>query len=427
MTHTHDFIKDNASFVDTPPTALQSAYRQAIEEINSKLILPEGESGNDWNKLVRNVIVVLSASRSGSSLIYNALCSTGEVVAPAGEHEPWLTLSENKYPFKQSDALSNDIDNQPRLLRLMRNDLLVRSGRETAQSTLPHLSNRLIIRRTDDDARAAAVLDGIREQEEVDSEYWERVIVTLGETAMKPMPVGVSQFINPEYSLPVENPPLIDQPLSHIASDDELSAKTLLFKSPSDVYRSGMYEQLFPNATIRYIHLSRGFVQTTNGLMDGWQKDDTDFISNPVGIPNPLNIQDYSITDLTKSYWCFDLFPGWEKHTDSTLLEVCADQWLNAHIHALENFDSSGRVSFEQFYTDPAKFYTLLSDLTDIDTTNYNWSKNIMSTETPSQYRWKKRETTFRNLSRFLPGETLRRVREVQGELGYTMEEETWT
>jgi hypothetical protein len=426
MTHTADFRKVNASFVDTPISALQAAYRQAIEDVNSRLILPEGELGSEWNKLVRNVIVVLSASRSGSSLIYNALCSTGEIVAPAGEHEPWITLSENKYPFKQSDAISDDIDNQPKLLRLMRNDLLVRSKRESAESTLPHLSNRLIIRRSEGDANAA-VLDDIRAQEEVGLEYWERVIAELGGTALKPMPVEVSQFTDPEFSLPIENPPLIDQPLSHIASDDELSVKTLLFKSPSDVYRSGMYEQLFPNATIRYIHLSRGFVQTTNGLMDGWQKDDTDFISNPVGIPNPLNIQDYSITDLTKSYWCFDLFPGWEKHTDSTLLEVCADQWLNAHIHALENFDSSGRVSFEQFYTDPAKFYALLSDLTDIDTTDYNWSKNIMSTETPSQYRWKKRETTFRNLSRYLPGEALSRIREVQDELGYSMQEETWT
>jgi hypothetical protein len=95
----------------------------SIKNVQDSLRLAENEPG--WNKEVRHVVAVLSASRSGSSLLFKALSSAREVVAPAGEHEPWLFLSGNKYPFTASDEIS-DLQNTERFLHLLRNDLLVR-------------------------------------------------------------------------------------------------------------------------------------------------------------------------------------------------------------------------------------------------------------------------------------------------------------
>ncbi len=405
-----------------------SLFTATYEEVNNEILsqLDLVEPVPSWEEKVTDVIVVLCASRSGSSLIFNALASTGEVAAPAGEHEPWLALTENKFPFTKSDAIEGDINERAMLLKLIRNDLLVREGQVTSLGVSPLLNNRYQIRRQVDDPHFKSALQRLTEVGRLGEAGWMQLQSVLGNIASKPFPTEVIQFRDSSFSAPIENPPYIEQPLARLATDNELENKPLLFKSPSDTYRAGLYENLFPNARTTYIHQTRGFAQTVNGLMDGWQKNDIDFISNPVGVLEPLRIQDYSITDMTRAYWCFDLFPGWETFTDRTLLEVCTQQWVEAHRHTLEKFKLTSHLTFEQFYSDPDGFYAGLSEQTGIDTTGYDWSHSIMSTETPSQYRWKKRESIFRKLGSFLPGSTLKEVVELQVELGYTMEEETW-
>lgn len=403
--------------------ALVDVYRSANRDVLADLYLGEQ---TDWNDKVKDVFVVLCASRSGSSLIFNALTSTGEVAAPGGEHEPWLTLSENKFPFLSSDEVDGEINQKDLLLRLVRNDLLVRDRRLEAKDVIDPVRNRLILRRQSDNEGFAKLVTDILNRGNVLCTEWGMVTQNIGKLAVKPMPVEIGQFGDSAYGMPLENPPFIDQPLAHIATEDELQKLPLLFKSPSDSYRPGFYESLFPNARINYIHLSRGFVQTTNGLMDGWQMGETDFISNPVGITKPLEIEDYSITDMSRIYWCFDLFKDWEDYTDSSLVEVAVNQWLRAHKSIVENFEPMERLTFEDFYSDPPAFYARLSQLTGIDTSGYDWNKSIMSTETPSQQRWLKRASLFRNLKSHLPGPLIDEVVELQDHLGYSMEEETW-
>ncbi len=402
---------------------LVDVYRSADRDVLADLYLGEQ---NGWNDQVKDVFVVLSASRSGSSLIFNALTSTGEVAAPGGEHEPWLTLSENKFPFLSSDEMDGEINQKELLLRLFRNDLLVRDRRLEAKDVIDPVRNRLIIRRQSDNEGFARLTTSILNRGNILNTEWGMVTQDIGKLAVKPMPVEAGQFGDSAYGMPLENPPFIDQPLAHIATEDELHKLPLLFKSPSDAYRPGFYESLFPNARINYIHLSRGFVQTANGLMDGWQMGETDFISNPVGITKPLRIEDYSITDMSRIYWCFDLFNGWEDYTDSSLVEVAVNQWLRAHKSIVENFEPMERLTFEDFYSDPPAFYARLSQLTGIDTSSYDWNKSIMGTETPTQRRWLKRASLFRNLKTHLPGALIDEVVELQGHLGHSMEEETW-
>jgi hypothetical protein len=409
-------VHQDPTFVD--------AYREANADILSRLDLVEGPEG--WNEAVENVIVVLCASRSGSSLIFKALSSTGEVAAPAGEHEAWLSLTENKYPFIDSDDTNGFVHQKEQLLRLIRNDLLVRDAAANGEALRQQLWNRLVIRRQDDDPGFHRTLSLLPKAGEFDAAKWAQVNSEISQVVPKPQPTRIEDFPDRSFGIPLENPPLITIPVARLATDQELGEKTLLFKSPSDVYRPGFYEELFPNASIAYVHLTRGFVQTTNGLMDGWQQNEIDFISNPVGITKPLQIEDYSITDMTRTYWCFDLFKDWEDFTNRPLLEVCTQQWLAAHRSAIERFTPTQQLTFEHFYSDPDGFYKELTELTGVDTTKYDWSRSVMSTETPSAYRWLKRGTIFKNLGQNLPGALLKEVVELQSELGYSMEEETW-
>lgn len=403
---------------------LRDAYASANQEVLNDLYLEESDSS--WSEKVPEVIVVLCASRSGSSLIFNALSSSGRVIAPGGEHEPWLTLTQNKYPFQDSDTVHGDVSQKDLLLKLLRNDLLVRDRQLDTERALIPMRNRLVVRRQHDVEGFAGTMAQIALRKNLLHTEWEHVLDDLGSLAVKPMPITTKEFGDSQYGLPLENPPLIRQPLAHVASDDEIKDLPLLFKSPSDVHRAGYYEQLFPNAKINYIHLSRGYVQTANGLMDGWQMDDTDFISNPVGVVSPLAIEDYSITDMTRAYWCFDLFEGWKDYAQSTLIEVCTQQWLAAHTNIMQDFPVDNQLTFEDYYTDPENFYRKLSEITGIDTTGYDWMKSIMSTEPPSQMRWLKRSSLFRNLGAYLPGSVLKDVVELQDNLGYKMDEETW-
>jgi hypothetical protein len=402
---------------------LQDAYRAANHDVLAELDIAHNP---DWAINVSDVIVVLCASRSGSSLIFNALSSSGKVIAPGGEHEPWLTLTENKFPFQHSDRITGEIQQQDFLLQILRADMLVRDRAVDAEQVVPHVRNRLVVRRQQDVEGFGDSITKILERGTMLRTEWDAVLANLGRLSIKPLPTEIADIGKPEFGLPLENPPLIDQPLAHVASDDELKQLPLLFKSPSDAYRPGFYEQLFPNARVSYIHLTRGFVQTTNGLMDGWQKNDIDFISNPVGMIKPLDIDEYSITDMSKTYWCFDLFDEWTDYAAGSLTEIAVNQWLRAHKSIVENFQPSTQLTFEEFYSNPHSFYARLSDLTGVDTTKYDWSKSVMTTEPPSQMRWLKRASLFRDLKAHISGALLGEVIEMQDHLGYSMEEETW-
>jgi hypothetical protein len=411
--------------VDANDLALADQFAIVNDGIYSDMELIPSEP--EWNRQVNQIIVVLSASRSGSSLVFKALSSSSDVIAPAGEHEPWLFMSGNKYPFTPSDQLP-DIQNGTKLLHLLRNDLLVRDEQVGGDEFSNLLWNRLAVRRLHKRGPLDKVVQLARDTPLIDQEVHRRIIDTANKEVGRQKPTAhIGDVRDDSYMLPIENPPYIDQPLARRALIEELGSKALLFKSPPDAYRPGFYESLFPNARITYVHLTRGLVQTVNGLMDGWSKDEVDFISNPVGIEDgDLAIDDYSGSDTTRAYWCFDLFPDWQAYRDAPLIEVCAQQWLQAHRGIVNDFPVEGRVTFESFYTHRRTLYEGIEAATGIDLRGYDWSEEIMATEPPSQFRWLKREQLFRNIRKHLSAATLKDVVEMQDHLGYSMEASTW-
>lgn len=389
--------------------ALRSA-REVIDNRLSQLELADGEAG--WNRQVKSVVVLLCASRSGSSMIYRGLTSNSQIIAPAGEHEPWLFLTGNKYPFAQSDALTS-INNKELLLRLLRNDLLVRVPAVDHQEYAELLRNRLLIRGS---SSALKKLDGIQLPEFVDAHYAESLADALGFDPVIDVPYW-----------PVENPPFIAQPVARRAKLSELSTMTILFKSPSDAYRDGLYEELFPNARIRYVHITRGFAQTVNGLMDGWLSERHGFVSNPVGaFGHPLDIKGYSSSDVSKTLWCFDLYPGWERQRTASLLEICSMQWLSAHRQILNDFGNVPRLPFELLHRNRSEFISALQEATEIDARGFDTSVPVMSTEQPRKYRWHKRREIFTHLDKHLAPDLASELTALQLQLGYSMKEDTW-
>lgn len=380
-----------------------------------------------WENDVNRVVVLLSASRSGSSLMFDALANGSDVIAPAGEHEPWLYLTGNKWPFTDSDAISV-LAEREKLLTLIRNDLLVRNQDVSGQELGDLVWNRAIVRQVDTSPQIRHVVHSLGRLARADQAAHQGASKLLSrETSKLPPAVLIEEIYDESHFVPIENPPFIDQPLARRATLEELKTKTLLFKSPPDAYRRGLYESLFPNADITYVHLTRGFAQTVNGLMDGWSKDDVAFISNAVGLSgNKLQIGDYSNGPVADTYWCFDLFPGWEERTSSSLLEICTQQWLHAHRHILKNFPAAARVKFESFYTDRKALQGALQESTGISMGEHDWSREVMSTDKPGEFRWRKRAETFQNLGRYLTASTVKAVKDMQKELGYSMEESTW-
>jgi hypothetical protein len=386
-------------------------------------LLPEEPN---WEEKVQRVAVILSASRSGSSLIFDAMAESDDIVAPAGEHEPWLSLTHNKWPFTRSDQIDT-INDRSRLLSLIRNDLLIRQASVSGNEYADLLWNRAVVRQVDQRPGAQRAIGRLGRLASVDATVHNRFNVWLHSLSVTQSPLTDLAQTDRSSFVPIENPPLIDQPLARRATLEEIGSKTLLFKSPADAYRPGFYEALFPEAHITYVHLTRGFAQTVNGLMDGWMQNDIDFISNPVGVGGaPLSIAGYSAPGPREAYWCFDLFPGWEAFTDASLLEVCVQQWLQAHKAIISDFRPMQQITFESLYTDPEALRINLARAAGIRLGNINRSKEVMSTEKPQPYRWLKRGDVLRNVGKYVSKQTFKNVQEMQARLGYSMEESTW-
>jgi len=197
----------------------------------------------------------------------------------------------------------------------------------------------------------------------------------------------------------------------------------LLLKTPQDCYRLKIFPTLFPNADIRYIHLTRGFAQTVNGLMDGWL-DDVGFFAHNMELHDiELDIGGYTGTkEFGSRWWKFDLPPNWRDYIDSHLSEVCANQWHEAHRHILEgNVPTMLQIKFEDFLQDKENQMKQVTSYLGLkEAVPLKEIPEVMCTETPADYRWRKRFDLIMHLSK------KRKVRGMMYELHYDMNHINW-
>jgi len=389
---------------------------------------------------VRRVVVILSASRGGSSLFKEALALHPRIASLDGELDPLLTLSGNGFAHNSDsdclDAVANaaelsdgildeisfastELLDTGRLLRKWRNRLALQFPSHFldagARRRLEHSLELALSQFDRGDRRSDAVLQRLVLSTVFRDEPW-RIRFYDGNATPAP-------DLHFDESLKIEEPPFVvptirRRPLTAADVDDAV----LLFKSPSDAYRIGLYEQLFPNAQVTYIHLTRGFAQSVNGLMDGWLYPLGFFSHDLSQVDCELAIEGYSDrVPFGRKWWKFDLPRNWRSFTRAKLEHVCLNQWHSVHEAILRRGVCSLRVSFEDFIASPAAMLRRITDHLGLPATPPPSALPVrMATEPPHPRRWHKRAALLMALSR------LPEVRDMMGALGYPMDSDAW-
>lgn len=142
---------------------------------------------------------------------------------------------------------------------------------------------------------------------------------------------------------PAEGPPgeaLVEMPPFVLAtpwrhpSPAELAALPLVLATPRNSFRLDFLRSLFPAAHLRVVHLTRNPAASINGLVDGWHH--RGFFNCRVG--RRLAIRDYTdrYPGWGGSWWCYDFWPGWHEWAHASLADVCAEQWRAPHEATLD-------------------------------------------------------------------------------------------
>jgi len=394
----------------------------------------------DLHSSVRRVVVVLCGSRGGSSLFKEALAQHPHIATMDGELDPLLALSGNGFNLNSdSDCLdvvanpgtlassildeislpSADILDHASLLRKWRNRLALQFPSHFLEADAYHRLEATLqaaLSRIDPgDRRSEADLQRLVLSAVFSEEPW-RISFYDGNAAL-----GANHHF--DEPLKIEEPPFVIPALRRrrLAASD-VQDSVLLFKSPSDAYRIGLHEQLFPNAQVTYIHLTRGYAQSVNGLMDGWLYPLGFFSHDLSNVGCELAIQGYSDrVSFGRKWWKFDLPRNWRRFTQGTLQEVCLNQWYSIHAAILRRGVCSLRVSFEDFIANPTSVLKRVTDHLGLPAMALAGALPVkMATDPPQPGRWHKRGAQLMQLS------ARPDVRTMMAMLGYSMDERTW-
>lgn len=419
-----------------------------------------------WRAKVRRVAVILTSSRSGSTLFKSALARHPGIAALDGEAEPYLALSGNGFgvsPGCASDAISR-LANQDALADNIFDGLTIASPHMAPLAELQtRWSRRLLLQfpalfaSKEAYTRLQKLLadafgDAIEHGRQMPEPKLAHAILELAFRRERWRLDYYDGGHGPGLARPfdeahkIEEPPFVLPALRRRqCTEADLASKVLLFKTPSDAYRPGLYQQLFPQAEIRHIHLTRGYAQSVNGLMDGWLSPTGFFAHDMARAGVQLAISGYSDQrPFGQRWWKFDLPPNWRAFTASRLEEVCLNQWLSCHRHILDSGVQTQRIAFEDFLADPAATLARASRWLDLPpllppplppllppylqaplpaagSSRAAWELPVtMATETPAPGRWRKRRELL------LPMAQQPEVARIMRELGYQAAPETW-
>ncbi len=391
-------------------------YNKVAERINAQ------DSGN-WNEKVKKVSVVLTASRTGSSLMKTVLSMSNDVAYLSGEEEPYYIITENAFPFNSDSDSFKTIKNKQTVLDLMHQDLGVNTDDIDINKITSDWQQRLLLQFPLMGDETYKMIPTLVKNCYSTNNYEEGTNAFL--KALLGRKSGYYDFFNDGKfdfveDIKIEEPPFVVPGQKRALTEDDYENKVFVFKTPQDCYRIGIFEQLFPNAEIKYIHLTRGFAQTVNGLMDGWLSDTGFFAHNMDIVDTELKIKDY--TDRKRfgnKWWKFDLPPNWRETTDKSLSEVCLNQWMQAHTHILDSGVNKMQIKFENFLLSPQYITKEITEYLGISPIEFTQLPMVMTTEKPANFRWHKRKDEIMNL-------ISDDVENLMNNLNYSMSPDTW-
>lgn len=307
---------------------------------------------------MRDLVIIASSSRGGSSVFTAFLRRSGALCHLQGEINPLFRLAGLDFPNTDtgSDALTADHATLP-AAAAMRRALFEEVGsraplpidEETWAGFVDILHRRLCIQWPDVTIPPQLLRTCAQQARAALRSSVEAFHVTLLGKLQQHFPV-----INPHYydlnrhmieqicptdrptgpcgDRIIEEPPFVTvHPWRFATAGDQ---RPLIIKTPSNAYRLPFYKALFSDFRLRILHLTRNAAASINGLHDGWRY--------PEGFHAHKLTQPLAITGYTerapwaKWWWQYDLPPNWQQWTAAPLAEVCGFQWRSAHQHILE-------------------------------------------------------------------------------------------
>lgn len=416
---------------------------RAVEQINQgrEAAVP------DLFSKVREVVVVASSSRGGSSIFTEILRQSPELIHFKGEINPFLVMAGLTSPASgraddSLDASDAGPDNQGKLALLEREMALDIGVNRPVDLCDPPLRARfksdLLWRITiqwpeieiDPDFVSACIEQtfsaladdhGWRPGEFSDPQLFHVLFLArlrarypkinphyydLNSELITRYCPGVEVCLAPPGHCLIEEPPFVLISPRHPVSAEMFASCPLVLKTPSNVYRLAFLQKIFHQARFRILHLVRNPADAINGLVDGWLYHG--FFSHPLS--TVLNIKGYSdhFPAWGRHWWNYDLPPGWQQWADLPLEFVCGQQWRQAHQTILAYLDhtpvDSLRIAFEDVVGEPATRRLCFSRIADwlgvnegplVDAAAGDLPP-VMATARPRQRRWFKKVALLR-------------------------------
>jgi hypothetical protein len=396
---------------------VQSVARRKYEHVKEEVISDTKQSilSNYRVDDFDSVLLITSASRGGSSLLFDILRHHDGTCSPDGEHGKWYTLNEICYPAFESDEIPSDFESFDRETLLT--DILGDVGATTEFGDRTHRVDNALLRLPLQFPRHDIPVEQVRD-ELLDGSSLDEALTDFGIAS-----VHYDEYADGDAEFPLEADAIEERPFitphDHkrgLTADD--FERTLVLKTSVDAYRlPWIREQLFPDTDVDVVHLTRNPAASINGLYDGWRLN-RGFQTYDVG---DLNLDDYD-----GSLWNYDLPPGWD--TDGKLIDACLKQWTQAHHHVLRDigaFDDTLRVRFEDLITETESTVNEIVDFADLGESalldeNVENLNEVMTTKEPERARWRNREDLVKG--------AIERAdepfEEVINELGYAEESE---
>lgn len=333
---------------------------------------------------VREVVLIASSSRSGSSMLTELLSRSSEFLCFPGEINPYLRLAGLTWPDSgASDRLAPEACNAE-ARRTLQEHLALEVGTPAGRDARwdedefdESLYRRLCLQWPLEEfrleevaaARRAALAEvsrtlGRQCDWETDLQLFHALFlkrIQRGRPSVNPyyydLDRALVRTVFPELRTPagppspviVEEPPFIlVRPWARWRPED-LRRRPLLIKTPSNAYRLGFLRALFPSARFRVLHLTRNPAASINGMYEGWRH--WGFHSYYVG--PEMEVPGYGGEGGADcGWWKFDLPPGWRDYLRAPLESICAFQWVAAQDAILEFVRRAGpdyrRVRFEE-------------------------------------------------------------------------------
>ncbi|GAA2405244.1 hypothetical protein GCM10010191_11320 [Actinomadura vinacea] len=354
-----------------------------------------GPAWVDFTAEIREVVLIASSSRGGSSMVSEILRRSGHLLHLRGEINPFLRLVGLGYPDSGTGSDRLDAGHLAALEPAARDLLNAELARDVGRMTdtvddgryVLDVAWRIAVQWPDLPMDLAAVADialsvlrRLRARHRwadgevrdiglyfrslladlaghglpVDPRYYDLPGDRDGWAAAPAAPAAPAATGRAPGRTLVEEPPFVLTVPWRGVDRRHPPDRPLVIKTPANAYRPEFLRALFPRARFRVLHLTRNPAAAVSGLYDGWRYDGF----HACRMPEALEIGGYvEKAEENRWWWKFDLPPAWQEFTRAPLFDVCAFQWRSAHQAVLADLARGGtdslRMRFEDLISGP--------------------------------------------------------------------------